>query len=470
MRHSIGIVILFIGLGFGTACSPVRICSSHTSASFTEASKAVGPENAIARTADLDPAVPLTLDLCIEIALSNNPDIGSRESDAEAFEAQSDEAAGRRWPTLDIVGGYTHYIDSQRLAPFRKPGDVAAFADQIVTADLVVRFPLYAGGLITSEIEAADLLALAAQHRLARTRRELVFNVSSVFFSILAQDRVLDALAFSQKTLVEHLKRVEDLMEVKRAARVDLLRTQVRVAEVEEDLVREKNLREIQLRTLAVLLGIEGSAALPPIEGSLDESREDQDIDQSMAAALEQRKDVQAALTFRDAQARQVDAAGSGHWPTVDLYGSYGGLWGLGDTTKPSGAKDSEDVGRVGLQVDLPLFRGGRVRARIREAEARLRSAEERLRKVRLKVGLEVETAVLNLRSALQRILTASGAIEQAGESLRIEREKYELGRGSILDVLDAQSALLDAQTRRARALAEHNTAMAQLRLARGEE
>ena len=61
-------------------------------------------------------------------------------------------------------------------------------------------------------------------------------------------------------------------------------------------------------------------------------------------------------------------------------------------------------------------------------------------------------------------------SIEQAEESLRIEREKYELGKGSITDVLDAQAALLEAQTVYYNALADYNSSVAQWRLAIGED
>jgi outer membrane protein TolC len=95
-------------------------------------------------------------------------------------------------------------------------------------------------------------------------------------------------------------------------------------------------------------------------------------------------------------------------------------------------------------------------------------AAQERLRRLELQVQLDVETAVLNIGSAAQRVVATEKAIEQAEESLRIEREKYDLGRGSITDVLDAQSALLDSQTNYFRAVADHSTALAQLKLAVG--
>jgi outer membrane protein TolC len=118
--------------------------------------------------------------------------------------------------------------------------------------------------------------------------------------------------------------------------------------------------------------------------------------------------------------------------------------------------------------VDIPIFEGGRIEARVRQESARLLAARERLRRLELQVQLDVETAVLNIGSSAQRVEATEKAIEQAKESLRIERQKYELGKGSITDVLDAQSALLDSQTNYYRALADYNTALAQYRLATG--
>jgi outer membrane protein TolC len=137
-------------------------------------------------------------------------------------------------------------------------------------------------------------------------------------------------------------------------------------------------------------------------------------------------------------------------------------------TDRPSGVNSSDDVGRLGIVLDIPIFEGGRIEARVRQERARLLAAQERLRRLELQVQLDVETAVLNIGSAAQRVVATEKAIEQAEESLRIEREKYDLGRGSITDVLDAQSALLDSQTNYFRAVADHSTALAQLKLAVG--
>jgi outer membrane protein TolC len=136
----------------------------------------------------------------------------------------------------------------------------------------------------------------------------------------------------------------------------------------------------------------------------------------------------------------------------------------------PAGTRDLEDAGWVGVVIDIPLFEGGRINANVREQRARLAASQERLRKLELQVRLDVETAVLNVASAYERVLATQKAIEQAEESLRSEQKKYDVGRGAIVDVLDSQAALLESQTTYYGVLADYNTAGAQLRLATGEE
>jgi outer membrane protein TolC len=180
------------------------------------------------------------------------------------------------------------------------------------------------------------------------------------------------------------------------------------------------------------------------------------------------RDDYLAAGSALEAQARNVEAARGGHSPIVFVQGSYGGRWAAGS---PTGTGDElDDIGRIGLGAEIPLYQGGQVNSQVQEQRANLAAARERLRKLELQIRLDVETALLNVRSSQERIVAIRTSVEQAQESLRIEREKYDLGRGAIIDVLDAQSALLDSQTNYYRALADYNVATAQMKLAVGEQ
>ena len=71
--------------------------------------------------------------------------------------------------------------------------------------------------------------------------------------------------------------------------------------------------------------------------------------------------------------------------------------------------------------------------------------------------------------SAQGRLEVVRSAVAQARESLRIEQQQYGLGKGTIVDVLDAQAALLEAETTYVRVQAQRRIATAQLQLATGE-
>jgi len=415
---------------------------------------------------------PVTLKEAIRIALANNPEIAAVRHDIGAAQARRDVALGEVFPKVSVVGGYNYHLDDQRLVPARYNGEQGVFGDDIFSADLTVTMPLFTGGRLISEIKAAELLQKSAEHRLARSREELIFNVSSVFYGILAQRQVIESLEFSRKALQEHLKRIEELIMAQKSANVDRLRIEVRIANLEEKLAQENNLLSIQNRVLANLLGVKNEDEALFAQGELTMT-EDQAVNGTngyLTKALSQHPDYLASRADLEAQAKTVDAARADHWPTVSLQGAYGGRWAAGPSDHPSGTSSSEDVGRIGLVAEFPIFEGGQIDARIREQKAKLAAARERLRDLELQIGLDVETARLNVTSSVERIRATEKAIEQAKESLRIEQEKYDLGKGAIVDVLDAQSALLESQTNYYRALADYKIAQAQLRFATGEE
>lgn len=465
---------------------------------------------------------PLTLERCIEIALQNNPELSAVSWDAAVARSEKQIKAASRYPNIHLNGSYFHYQDDQRLVAPTSPTSPAYFSNDLVSADIVLRLPLYVGGRFINEIKAADFLLRASEHTLARTKEELVFNVTSTYYNILSQRHVIESLEFSEKVLSQHLERVKNLIAAQKATKVDALRTEVRLSDIDQQLLQARNVQEIQYRLLANQMGMdEYTVQCITLAGDLTrpDTNVEQDVEKVLARAYEQRHDYAAAVAALEAQARRVDIARGQREPQVWLEASYGGRWGIGgsgETATPpsssyswtlgqqpsisssittplsnggslttttsntgsvttriagSGIKPAdafEDVGRIGFTVDIPLFEGGRIRSQIEQERARLQAAQQRVRKLELQIRLEVETALLNFKSAQDRVEVTAKSIAEAEESLRIEQQKYDYGKGAIVDVLDAQAALLTAQTNYYRALADTNVALAQIALATG--
>ena len=161
------------------------------------------------------------------------------------------------------------YLNSRPLYEARYNNQRRLFTKQQSVGSVLLKLPLFTGGRIINEIQAAELFRLAEENRLSRTRDELIFNVSSTFYAILSQEKVIDSVRFSLEAMQEQRRKMAKMVEVAKAARVDLLRTEVRVADLEQSLERETNVLEIQKRLLANLMGLDFEKAQMKFAGNL---------------------------------------------------------------------------------------------------------------------------------------------------------------------------------------------------------
>ena len=122
----------------------------------------------------------------------------------------------------------------------------------------------------------------------------------------------------------------------------------------------------------------------------------------------------------------------------------------------------------VGLLLRFNLFSGFENEAKVHEALANLQQVKAVIRQFELAIEVETRRAFLQTQSAFERIKVAEAAVSQAEESLRIVRNRYENGLFTIVDLLDAETALQQARTNYLRSIYDHKVAMAQLHLAAG--
>lgn len=412
----------------------------------------------------------LTLDEALALALERSPHAMEAQSRLDEAEARRRAAQAGARPTLKARGAADYWTEDQRLFPATKNGEAGAFGPYLLGAELVAGFPLYTGGRIAGETKAAEWNRQAAEHQWVRAREILAFQVTASFYDLLARDEVLKSLETAVRAMEAQQRAIQSLVEAEKAARVDLLRANVRRAELFELQLRERNNRVARQRAWAVLLGLDDADA-PEAQGTLTLRQPPAGPDPAdcRRKAMEQRADYWAARAAVAAAESAVWAARAGYRPTVSAQASYGVRWMPEVVDRRDGADDQAAFGRAGIAVEFPLFDGRLTAARVAEQEARKRGAQERLRALELQIRYEVETALADIASAMERVRTSEQAVQQAEESFRIMQEKYELGKGTMTDVLDAQAAVVAARTSHARALADLAVADARRRLAVGE-
>ena len=173
----------------------------------------------------------------------------------------------------------------------------------------------------------------------------------------------------------------------------------------------------------------------------------ERDIESLIAEARKRRPDLQAAEAQVRAAQANVDATRASGRPTLSL--STGPNW---QETRQDGSSISSNSSSIGLTLTLPLFSGFETTYRVRAAEARVDTARAQRETLRQQVALDVWNNYQSLLTATYSIRTAADLLASAEQSERVALGRYKAGVGTILDVLNAQSALAAARVQRIQA------------------
>jgi outer membrane protein TolC len=233
------------------------------------------------------------------------------------------------------------------------------------------------------------------------------------------------------------------------------MKVEVRVASLEQELSKLRADHRVLLVQLGRLLGSDAEQAQAwRLAGKLEATpAAEPDMREAREAALHRRSELDAAKTQVERAKRALDAARSEHWPRVDGIARYGVRTGVPyrQADEPD-RLDHEDTWAVGVAMDLPLFRGGAVEARVAQALLRVRQAEQARRDVELRIDEDLDGARTELVDSALRLRVTRQNVGVAAEAMRIEQVRFQEGRSTVNDVLDAQSAMLRAEVEYSRA------------------
>lgn len=404
-------------------------------------------------------AEPWTLERALDYALSHNPDARLAQQRIMAAQAGLEQADSAFWPHLQFQSSYTRTDNPMMvfgsILNQRAYNSSLNFNDVPNVDDLNVRglvtVPLYAGGKIMAGREAAKANTQAAKQTSAAVRNELGFEVVRAFQTILKTRQFINATEAAVTAFEGNQAAAKKRLDGGTLLKSDELDIEVRLTQAREDLVRARNANTLAVLTLRNLLGIESEdftvadvapVAIVPIGGDFSHRPE-------LAAANEHERAAQA----------EIKGAKSGYQPRVSAFGSldhdYGWVTG-GDGNSYS----------AGVMLQWDLWDGFSSRAKTREAKANLESASEEKRKLRLALDFEVEQARLNLQAANERLAVTAKSVEQAEESAKLTRNRFEQGMAISTQLIDAESALVAARVRRAESESDQRIAVAALRKA----
>jgi outer membrane protein TolC len=182
--------------------------------------------------------------------------------------------------------------------------------------------------------------------------------------------------------------------------------------------------------------------------------------EEAMARAWRDRPDLRAAEARVEAADESRKAAHGKGLPSIVANADYGAIG--------NDVPGALGTFTLGAALRVPLFEGGRVAARVREAEARLRQEQARRDDLRARIYYEVQAVFLDMRAAEDRMRVSEEALELAREQLKQSRDRFAAGVTDNVEVVQAQEALAAAEENRIAALYANNVARLSLARALG--
>ena len=387
----------------------------------------------------------LTLDEAISIALNKNYSLIKQKNNLKITAGNVDVATWNLLPSLDFSSSYA-YAYSTKTSDYY--GNVLSEARVTETNNYALglnsSLTLFDGLSSWAKLSQSKDNLEAAKLSLERAKEDIVYNVTDYFYSIISYREQVNVNEENLKYNKKMLEQITEKNKLGSAALSDLYQWQYTVGNAELSLINAKNTLQKSIITLISYLSLDISETYELVDPSPSVLSSDITVDDSKALidqAFRFRKDYQAqSFTLSSVKANKT-TAWSRFLPQLGLTAGFGT-----DAIKADKLFNNRIWNaRVNFNWNISFtdyFFGDKS---IETAEINYQNAQEDLLNVERTIKSDVKQAVLDYQAAVKGYDVSEANLKAAVESKKISVEKYNLGSGTILDVLNTDGAYLQA-------------------------
>ena len=394
----------------------------------------------------------LSLDDALRLALQNNGLARAALAETDAADARLAAARANLYPSIDLSSSTTR----TRI----EGGGATADTTQRQNG-FGLEWLLLDNGQRELRIRQSSRTAEATRQSTRDTVRRVLFQTARAYYEVLRRKELLQVADTAVRRAETLLEVAKAQAEVGAAPQKDVLQAEADLANARVQQIQARNALRLAETDLKRLIGWEAQKPLPDLTAPDAPPTPDPtlSVEQLWQRARLQRPDL------RDAELRlQISRLGLDAARLNSLLRLQISARGFREYDP-----NSRTQGSISIVASYPLFDGGLTRAALREAEASLQSAQFRLQQAERDAYAEVESALLSVREASERLEASRIAVAAAQRNFDAAQESLREGVGTIVEVLTAQLALITAETNLVQATYDAAVAELQLRLATGE-
>jgi len=363
-------------------------------------------------------------------------------------------------PTLNLTGNATR---SRFDAESKDPAVTTSTFNRSVNAasyTLTLTQPLYRPQNLL-QWEQGEYQVRQAEAAFALAYQDLVIRVAQAYFDVLAAQDTLNLVRAQKAAISEQLAQAKRNFEVGTATITDTHEAQARfdlsvaqeIAAINDLESKRRALQQITGKEYPEMGSLRANVRLAPPNPN--------DMQAWVQLAEKQNYSVVQSDAAAEVARREAKRASAAHMPTLDIVGTVGQSTDTGTVTRSNGVDLT--TATIGLQLAFPLYQGGSLSSKEREAAALALKARDDLENARRQAALTARQSYLAVINGIAQVAALEQALVSSQSALDSNRLGYEVGVRINIDVLNAQQQLFS--TRRDLAVARYNTITNQLRL-----
>ena len=421
--------------------------------------------------------LPLLLAGCLAAGMAHGADLMGVYRDAVAYDAQFAAAraaldAGREklpqgrsglLPTIGLSASTTwNDVDTTRRVA-NAPSVNTQYNSNCWTVQLTQPVFRWQNWVAYNQ---SELAVAQAEAQFIVARQDLIVRVAQAYFDVLlAQDTLATGQA-QKVAIAEQLESAKRNFEVGTATITDTHEAQARHDLTSAQELAADNDLAVKRQALRSLIGKEPEG-LKNLRGAVQlAAPQPADMGKWVEMAETGSASVQIYQALFEIAQREVEKQRAGHYPTLDLVATRGNS-GTGFSSTSASGSDSKSS-TIGLQLSIPLYAGGAVMSKDRDAVALKEKASAELENARRGAAQNARQAYLGVQSGLAQVKAYEAAIVSSQSAVDSNKLCYEVGVRINIDVLNAQSQLFDTRQKLAKARLDTLGALLKLKAAAG--
>ena len=391
-------------------------------------------------------ALTLTLEQALEIALSENPTIKVAEQEIEIKRYAKQETYASLYPRFDATAQYQRVLAKQTMVmdfggatQTIKVGSDNSFNGGVTGSMPIVNAQLWE----SLKVSVADVILAIEKARSSQI--DMIEQVSQAYFSVLLAKESLVVYQRVYDNAVENNKNIKKRYEVGSVSEFDFISSNVSVQNAIPNVIEAQNSVVLALWQLKALLGIDlnknidVAGSLADYEAQMNYAHTIDQLDLSKNSTLKQ-LNIQEGMLESALKITKL-----ANVPTLSINAAY--LYtALGNDGKFFQAKAWNPYSYAGVQLNIPIFAGNQRRAATRQAKLNLSNLQLQRENAERQLRVAVVNSLNNMQTNVKKFSAAAATVSQAQRGYDIAVKRYEVGRGTLVDVDNSQLQLTQAE------------------------